>query len=85
MTEDLSRFAPEVKKFVQGWISKKPREEWVAAISVMADPLSVPCIVMAFWIGELADWPDDVREAVTSLTKFYKYTEIRNKPLGCPW
>lgn len=84
MKEDFAKYSQDRKEFVQKWVLKNAHEEPSMAIAVMAQTTSVPCIIVAFWIGEVLNWPDKVKENVDSLIKFYGYTELLNKPEG-PW
>jgi hypothetical protein len=49
-----------------------------------AIPPYVPCIVVAFWIGEACNWHPDVIECIKRLKEFYGYEDIANKPDGSP-
>ena len=84
MIEDLSRFSKELKENVQRLFLSKSQEDREKILSI-ADPYKVPCIIIAYWCGEAAGWPDYLKKSVDSLVKFYGYTEIKNKPEGCPW
>lgn len=73
------------RTFVQNWYLKnKDKDSPGHAISSLACSTMCPCIVIAYWIGEITDWCPEVLEAIDRLTKFYGYTEILNKPEGCP-
>jgi hypothetical protein len=85
MIEDLSRFSWTVKEYVQNWAKDKTLEERLEGISYLADPLGVPCIVICLWFGEISNWDHSLNKTYNSLYKFYRYTEVKNKPNGCPW
>lgn len=84
MTEDLNRFSKDVKASVQRLFLAKDQEGREKILAI-ADPYKVPCIIIAFWCGEVSEYPEYLQKSVESLTKYYGYTEIKNKPEGCPW
>jgi len=53
-------------------------------ISMMGSSTGVPCIVIAYWLGEYTQWHPDTLAAIKRLTDFYDYSEILNKPEGSP-
>lgn len=74
-------------------ISKQPvislflrKNEWTIsrAVAELACTSNVPCIVIAYWIGEVTNWPNEIVEKIQILNKFYGYTDILNKPENCP-
>lgn len=84
MTEDLGRFSRETKTSVQSIFLSRD-EAGKKRILDIADPFQVPCIVVAYWCGEVSDWPEYLKKSVDACVKFYGYTKIKNKPEGCPW
>lgn len=84
MIVDLSKFAPSLRLSVQA-IFLSREEEGRKRILDISDALSVPCIVIAFWCGEVSDWAPHLKHSVDVLMAFYGYKEIQNKPEGCPW
>lgn len=84
MIEDLGRFSNDVKLSVQKVFLSRD-DEGKKKILDIADPYKVPCVIIVFWCGEISGWPDYLKKSLDSLTKFYGYAEIRNKPEGCPW
>lgn len=84
MKEDLARYSPEVKKLVQQIFLNREEKDRKRILDV-SDPNKVPCIIIAYWCGEVSGYPDYLKQSVDSLMKFYGYTEISNKPPGCPW
>lgn len=53
-------------------------------ISTFASFTSIPCIVIAMWIGEHTNWNEESTKAVVRLQDFYGYTQIDGKPKGSP-
>ena len=85
MREDLSRYSEDYKNSVVNLIKMKSLKEIVYAISSLADVNKVPCIVLCYWFGEATGWPDEIKDKHDFLKTWYGYTEILNKPEGCPW
>jgi hypothetical protein len=84
MIIDIARYNIN-KPFVQGWYLKNKGKDSIGhVISSLACSTMCPCIVIAFWIGEITDWHPEALAAIERLTKFYGYKEIVNKPKGCP-
>lgn len=84
MTEDLARYQVQ-KPHAQRWFLEKGDGDIDKAISILATMTSCPCIVVTYWLGEVTGWPIQVKEAIDRLTNFYGYTDILNKPEGCPY
>lgn len=73
------------RKFVQEWFLDHGKEIGIGlSISIMANATMCPCIVCAVWIGEVTNWPEEILVTIDRLKKFYNYSEIINKPEGCP-
>lgn len=73
------------KAFVQKWYEdNKDKMEIGMIISSLACSTMCPCVVIAYWVGESANWPKEVIETIERLTKFYGYSEIVGKPEGSP-
>jgi hypothetical protein len=83
MREDLGRYSNELKNNVQRLFLSKEQEDREKILAI-SDPFKVPCIIIAYWCGEVSGYPDYLKKSVDSLMKFYGYTEILNKPEGCP-
>lgn len=83
MTVDLDLYKVS-KEAAQRWYLTKGHNQGRMAVSMMSLMTSVPCIVSAFWIGELTGYPPEIIECIEQLIAFYKYTEIKNKPANCP-
>ena len=83
--EDLNKYNAERKKFVQDWVKRNGHIDITESVAIMAIASACPCIVVAYWIGEMFNWPDSVKKNVDSLMKFYRYSGVKNKPEGCPW
>lgn len=84
MTEDLAKFSKDLKLAVQTTFLNRD-EIGKKRILEIADPFKVPCIVIAYWCGEVSGWPDYLKKSVDVLMAFYHYKPIKNKPEGCPW
>lgn len=72
------------KKFVIDWFHSKGGKDIGRTISVMASATMVPCIVIAYWLGEETNWDKIAIERIQGLIDFYGYTQIDNKPKGSP-
>lgn len=73
------------KAFVSKWYEKNKRDYSPSqAVSILSVSTMVPCIVIAYWIGEITGWPQEILHTIEVLMKFYGYTEILNKPEGAP-
>lgn len=82
---DLNYGATINKKLVQDWWKHKGKDDPRSAVAIMANATNVQCINIAFWIAEIENYPEWLKKSVDNLIKFYGYTEIINKPEGCPW
>lgn len=85
MVVDLNYGAKVNKKFIQDWWKDRGKDDPSSAVGIMACATGVQCINVAYWIAEIEGWPEFLKKSVDSLVKFYGYTEIINKPEGCPW
>lgn len=85
MRADINYGATANKRFVQEWWINGGKIYTVSALGIMANATNVPCIIIAFWIGEIEGYPDWLKKSINTLIDFYGYTEIINKPEGCPW
>lgn len=72
------------KKIAQDWYKREGHKNPDSAISSMSLLTGVPCIISAYWIGEVDNWPPHVIKSIVSLRKFYGYDEIINIPAGGP-
>lgn len=72
------------KSFVLDFYYGKGRKEVNYTVSMGAIIYMVPCIVIAYWLGEELGWPPEVVGKIDRLIKFYDYKEILNKPPGAP-
>jgi hypothetical protein len=84
MIEDLNVYKIQ-KSHAQRWFLNKGNGDIDKAISALAIITSCPCIVVAYWIGEVAGWPPEVKEAIDRFKKFYHYEKILNIPDSCPY
>ena len=85
MIADLTYGADKNKELVQRWWKDKGKRDPVSAVSIMANSTTVPCINIAYWIAEVEGYPEWLKKSVDSLMEFYRYSEVINKPEGCPW
>lgn len=85
MIDDMKKYNVERKQAVIAWYRKNgDRYGMGKSISIQAQSTSCPCIIVAMWLGEEFGWPDELLHSIKVLTKFYGYSEIRNKPASCP-
>lgn len=84
MKIDLN-FSNQNKEFLlKQYIDKKyVNHEYMVAS--LANEYNIPCIIIAYWLGELLNYPDCLKNKKDQLIKDYEYTEILNKPINCPW
>lgn len=84
MIEDLTRYNKNLKDSIcRIYLDRDEiRRKKILEIS---DPVSVPCIIIVLWIGELEGYPDWLKYKYDYLMKTYGYNEIKGKPEGCPW
>lgn len=83
MTVDISKYEinkPFAIRYFEGAGGKSVNR----SISMIASITGVPCIVVAYWLGDHAGWPQDAIDAVIRLKDFYNYSEILNKPENSP-
>lgn len=83
MTIDLEIYSTN-KAFVVGWFNTKGGKDIKRTVSQMASATFVPCIVIAYWLGEETNWHPDAIDSIKGLIDFYGYTTIENKPPGAP-
>lgn len=84
MIEDLDTYKIQ-KAHAQRWFLNKGDGDINRSISNLAIMTSCPCIVVTYWIGEVAGWPLEIKEAIDCLMKFYHYEKILNIPDSCPY
>jgi len=83
--DDIAKYEAS-KQFVKNLYDRNEgREDLKSLISIISASSHVPCIVVAFWIGELSYWHTDVIENIEVLIKAYGYKKILNKPKGSPF
>lgn len=84
MTIDIGTYDAS-KRTVIMWFRSKGGSDIKRTISMMSFTTMVPCLVIAYWLGEETKWQDPVAEEhIKSLIAFYRYTNILNKPPGAP-
>lgn len=73
------------KKFIQDmYLNAGAGTHLGTLISSLACCTMCPCIVVAYWVGEVSNWHPDTVNSIKTLMKFYGYTNILNKPDGAP-
>ena len=73
------------KQTVLNWYEHKSGKDIQRTIGMMAGITFVPCIVIAYWLGEYTKWQDPTCEnSIRRLIDFYGYTKITGKPEGSP-
>jgi len=82
MVVDLDKYRIN-RRFIHEWFIDNAEGDVNAAISILAQATMCPCIVVAYFLGEVTGWTPELARHIETLRKFYGYTEIRNKPEGC--
>jgi len=72
------------KKFIHSYYENHKDEDIYKIISSLSVSTMVPCVAVAYYIGEISGWPEEVIDTIKRLTKFYGYSKIINVPDGCP-
>lgn len=72
------------REFVHKWFLEKGNGDISRSISILAIVTGCPCIVIAYWLGEITNWPSDVIYSIQALKQFYGYSEILNTPTNTP-
>lgn len=83
MTVDIELYSLN-KDFCIRWFKEKGHGDIKRCIGMLASMTFVPCIVVAYWLGEATDWHPDAVSSIKNLIDFYGYTNILNKPPGAP-
>lgn len=83
MTIDLNTYSIN-KDYIQSWFRTKGGGDVNYSISMLSSMTMVPCIVVAYWIGEVDGWSPKTLAAIARLTYFYGYTNVLSKPEGAP-
>jgi len=84
VTDDIAKYESS-KQFIKNLYDRnKDREDIKTMISLYACASHVPCIAVAYWIGEFSNWHPDVISNIKTLIESYGYEEILNKPKGSP-
>ena len=73
------------KSIVLNWFDSKGGKDVSRTIGMMEGITFVPCIVIAYWLGEHTKWQDpQCEKSIKSLIDFYGYSKITGKPEGSP-
>ena len=83
MTIDLATYDVN-KTFCINWFNTKGGKDIKRSVGQLASMTFVPCIVIAYWLGEATEWHPDAISSIKSLIDFYGYTDIQNKPPNAP-
>lgn len=83
MKIDINKYRSS-KEIVQRWYLTKGNDDLNQAIPTAACFTGIPCLVIIFYLADILGWDDFLVDRANSLIDFYGYTEILNKPDGCP-
>lgn len=83
MTIDIDIYKVN-KDFIVRYALGKGKDDLCGSVGMLAQSLMVPAVVVAYWIAEAHGYPDNVMTTIDNLVRFYRYTEIKNKPAGSP-
>lgn len=83
MTVDIEKYSAS-KRLVINFFEAKGGRRIGYTISMGAQMYGVPCIVIAYWLGDMNGWPQEAIDAIVHLKHFYGYGEITGKPEGSP-
>lgn len=84
MIMDVNKYINN-RAFVHQWYEKNKESIKIQkAISTLACSTGVPCICLAFWLGEVTDWPEEILNSIEKLRGFYGYTDVIGKPASYP-
>lgn len=83
MIVDINKYSIN-EKIVKKWYVEHGEGNPSAAVSILANSTMVPCIVIAYWIGDGFGWTHDVLTTIQRLKKFYGYTHILGLPESTP-
>lgn len=72
------------KRAIQQFYLKFGNNDPVGTVAVAATSTMVPCIVTAFYIGEVSGWTEKLLAHINMLIKFYGYTKIEGMPESYP-
>ena len=81
MRIDLNKYIIN-RDFIQKWYLDQTYLGYAQCISTMAIACHTPCIVVAFYIGEITDWPQEILNSISRYIDFYDYREITGIPEG---
>lgn len=83
MTIDIGRFEGS-KRIVLNYFAGAGGKNISHTVSMGAQITGVPCIVIAFWLGEHLGWSTEILTTIGRLKRFYGYTSILGIPEGGP-
>lgn len=84
MHVDIEKYAAN-KYYAIEWYENRSGRDVISTVTAVAAITAVPCIAIAFWLGEHTQWKDpQCEKSIRVLIDFYGYTVIENKPLGSP-
>jgi len=73
------------KRVIENWLHEREITSYSEACSMLAVFSFVPVIAVAFYVGEIRNWPPEIESIVKRLKDFYGYTEIAGIPKSCPF
>lgn len=85
MIINIEDILPSHKVTSLRWYKDNGQDNPCNAVAIISSISPIPCIVIAYWLGELLGYPDDLKAKVEMLTKYYEYKQILGKPIDCPW
>ncbi len=83
MVIDIDKYSVN-KDYAQSYWIDRGRGDLHYSIAMISSMTMVPCIVVAYWIGEKTGFTPEVIKAIQGYIDFYGYTEVQNKPEGAP-
>lgn len=83
MKVDINQYVIS-KEFIQKCYLEKGSQDASYSIALLAAVTFVPAIVVAFYVGEVANWPESVIDTIIRLKDFYEYKVIENVPESFP-
>lgn len=78
MKIDLDLYRSNVG-FIRHYFSENQTESKELYIGLLATATSVPCIVIAYYIGEMYGFTPELSESIAVITKFYGYEPLEKE------
>jgi hypothetical protein len=83
MRIDINRYKG-AKATTQRWYINKDNKIPDEDATMMGVVTHTPIIVIAFWIGEVDGWSNEILDLIDLMVKTYRYDTILNIPEGYP-